>query len=663
MKKLIFLVATLFSMIIINGQNLVTDLSFDDGIIKDDITGNTNFQTDNENLGDRVAIVDTATIGKGLYVDLTGYIRVPLDTVKSSGGKFTVKFDYWHMNGKIDYSGTRWHSHPWAIRDVTNNYAWTHGFREIGNNNWSRAGYNVSQVGSQIAGVAGDKTDVPFFQKEVWQEYTLVFDEDTIFWYVDGNIAFTVNISQSFANWDLENSDIMIGARYARDGSNAEAMSSITNLAHPDYGDAQGRSNEAVLDNIQIYDAAMTAEQVMASYKNKYALTSVTIDPEFKGATKTAGKVVNITHTYEPTTISNASVSWSVTNDATTNGDAAINANGTLVATSAGTVTIRATADSPIDGSVYDEATITFEEVSNIKEELLVYYPFDGDASDSSGNNIDASAVNSPTYTTGSGGKYGEAVVLERASEQYLTIDNALASIDPSSECYSLLVWAYLDADNISLAYQIASQEDGNGIGRVWAQVPNDSSLLTWIGGGDSRTGHGLLNTKQWHHIALTYNLGAQSTKAYIDGVFIKDLPAISGVFEKANGNLRIGNHKQNKEQWNGMFDEFILYNRLLSETEINTIKDDAFTGVVTKMEKAKQTDISIYPNPAANVLYFSSEDVKKVQLFNISGQMIMDTQVKSQQINTGGLSKGVYLIKLMDTNNDLISIERIAKQ
>lgn len=663
MKKIVLLFTVVFQIGLVNSQNLVTDISFDEGIIKDDISGNISYQTDNENLGNRIAIVDTGTIGKGLYVDLTGYIRIPLDTVKDSGGKFTVKFDYWHINGKTDYTGTRWHSHPWAIRDVTNNRAWTHGFRELGNNNWSRAGFNVSQVGAQIAGIDGDKTNVPKFQAKVWQEYTLVFDEDTIFWYVDGNIAFTVKISESFANWDLANSDIVIGARYARDGANAEAMSSITNLAHPDYGDAQGRSNEAVLDNIQLYDSTMSAEQVMVAFKDKYALTSVSIDSEYKEATKTVGKDVNITFTHTPSSISDATLSWSIITDETSSNDAAINSNGTLVATTAGNVTVRVTADTPSDGSVYDETTITFEEVSDIKNDLLVYYPFDGDASDFSGNNSNAIAINSPVYTNNNGGKYGEAIVLDRSSEQYLYIDNSLTNIDPSSGCYTLATWAYLDASDISDYYQIVSQEDGDGLGRVWAQIPNDSSILTWIGGGDSRTTRGQFAPLEWIHIALTYNVGAQSTKVYLNGSFTAELPAISGAFEKATGNLRIGNHKQDKEHWNGMLDEFVLFGRLLTETEINTLMDDSFTGVVTSIDEVGKSGITLYPNPIKDMLYICSPHVKKAQFFTLSGQMIMNCNVNKQMVSTLPLKGGVYLVKLYDKSNELLSIKPVIKQ
>lgn len=80
--------------------------------------------------------------------------------------------------------------------------------------------------------------------------------------------------------------------------------------------------------------------------------------------------------------------------------------------------------------------------------------------------------------------------------------------------------------------------------------------------------------------------------------------------------------------------------------------------------ENQKSFDLSIYPNPANDIINFKLEilnGVASVQIYNATGQLIKEEENifkdKSTSIKTDGLPNGVYLLKVsgLDRNNNTI--------
>jgi len=55
-----------------------------------------------------------------------------------------------------------------------------------------------------------------------------------------------------------------------------------------------------------------------------------------------------------------------------------------------------------------------------------------------------------------------------------------------------------------------------------------------------------------------------------------------------------------------------------------------------------------IYPNPVKDVLNVSSSDVKKIEIFNLSGKSVKSFQLKGSQVDVSELAKGVYVVRLI---------------
>ena len=78
----------------------------------------------------------------------------------------------------------------------------------------------------------------------------------------------------------------------------------------------------------------------------------------------------------------------------------------------------------------------------------------------------------------------------------------------------------------------------------------------------------------------------------------------------------------------------------------------------------AKQ--LMVYPNPATNfIMLKNSTGVKEVRIFNLIGRQVSNfTDVtKEQSYPVGDLPNGMYLVQLIDMNNDIMSTHRMNKR
>ncbi len=92
-----------------------------------------------------------------------------------------------------------------------------------------------------------------------------------------------------------------------------------------------------------------------------------------------------------------------------------------------------------------------------------------------------------------------------------------------------------------------------------------------------------------------------------------------------------------------------------------------ASTGVCTGIDEVLAGDVSIFPNPAQNVVYVQWNEaiVESIQLINMDGRVIGDHRnLKGQRrldINVGEVSRGVYLIQLQSEHGS--SMQRLILQ
>jgi len=86
------------------------------------------------------------------------------------------------------------------------------------------------------------------------------------------------------------------------------------------------------------------------------------------------------------------------------------------------------------------------------------------------------------------------------------------------------------------------------------------------------------------------------------------------------------------------------------------------YTSTSLSLEDTSLTDLKIYPNPSSdNFLTISSAEQgdKYVKLFNVTGQMVMNTKlVQDQKLNISSLSSGFYLVEVsINGRSDIIKL------
>ena len=220
----------------------------------------------------------------------------------------------------------------------------------------------------------------------------------------------------------------------------------------------------------------------------------------------------------------------------------------------------------------------------------LVYWPFDGDAKDAAGNHdltlVGGSFVN---------GKHGQALSFNG------TGGHAVSSEDPhymsGLEAITIAVW--IKSNEILSDRAFMSGEGPDGGEALGIQVldlrydanrggePNamkhkiyttESSNDPWFAASAE------VQTTDWQHIAVTWNgSGPNEIKMYLDGEE-HDFPATQSG-ENWGGALReytalkvgIG---EERTGWNGLIDDVVIYDSVLSQEEIQLIMRESITSV-----------------------------------------------------------------------------------
>ena len=224
--------------------------------------------------------------------------------------------------------------------------------------------------------------------------------------------------------------------------------------------------------------------------------------------------------------------------------------------------------------------------VSNSKAQiptsgLVAWYPFTGNAIDSSGNGNNGT-INGVTLTTDRFGNPNSAYSFS-GNSQYISVPNSSsltptqititcwikALIPQNSDITILSKMNHTNASNFSYGFQIQSK-------------PNYFLKTGWSyggcggsGGGTADTGTNKISNGIWTMVTTSItNTGA--CKNYINGKLVDSFVSKNNPFVPcglANSELRIGEWWLNDPQWyNGQLDDIRIYNRPLDSVEIQAL-------------------------------------------------------------------------------------------
>lgn len=68
------------------------------------------------------------------------------------------------------------------------------------------------------------------------------------------------------------------------------------------------------------------------------------------------------------------------------------------------------------------------------------------------------------------------------------------------------------------------------------------------------------------------------------------------------------------------------------------------------------KNNIKIFPNPTQEILYINGIDIKQISIIDINGKVLLDQKKSSNQIFIKELITGTYILKIVSTNNTIIT-------
>jgi hypothetical protein len=74
-----------------------------------------------------------------------------------------------------------------------------------------------------------------------------------------------------------------------------------------------------------------------------------------------------------------------------------------------------------------------------------------------------------------------------------------------------------------------------------------------------------------------------------------------------------------------------------------------------------RDTDVLVYPNPTENEIYIESTNANTIDVYNQLG-LLVATYKMNDKVTLSHLSSGIYILKIYNTQNQLIKIYKITK-
>lgn len=207
--------------------------------------------------------------------------------------------------------------------------------------------------------------------------------------------------------------------------------------------------------------------------------------------------------------------------------------------------------------------------MADINEGLIGYWSFDQcDATDDSHHGLNGILNGGPTCVDG---KKGKAFYFDGRDDQVI-----VKNLNFSYDQLTISAWVFLKSiiegspeiigvinDNGSIGFQLEIGGDSHGKQSIMFDAPYEYTTRL-------RTDNYILEMGDWHLITGVYD--GSSIKIYYDARLVANSNA-SGSFEVQNGTIHIGAEvNQLTSFWYGYLDEIRVYNRALSEIEIEEL-------------------------------------------------------------------------------------------
>jgi hypothetical protein len=209
-----------------------------------------------------------------------------------------------------------------------------------------------------------------------------------------------------------------------------------------------------------------------------------------------------------------------------------------------------------------------------VKEGLVAYYPFNGDAADASGNGNDGN-VEGPTLATDRNGADGRAYNFD-GDDDYIDIGDQL----PDAKAVTVSAWIYKRDDKPAFVFSDSTSANGNdfmlAVSKNGIGIRADKSGGSLLSGAIPHNGYKdvgeALTEDRW--LMLTWAMSPDKSNLYIDGKLVVTVDAAGSNIGHHGGRIGADAHFPTAYVFHGSIDDVRIYNRALSAEEVKALYD-----------------------------------------------------------------------------------------
>jgi hypothetical protein len=292
-------------------------------------------------------------------------------------------------------------------------------------------------------------------------------------------------------------------------------------------------------------------------------------------------------------------------------------------------------------------------------DSIVFYLPFEGNVEDSSVNKV-AFTVSEGAVDYDENGPFGQSLVLNT------TVLLSDADVFNIGNTHTMAMW--IKSDQVTDGNMVfLHQKDGTNPGRVHVELFGGSSISSFTGGvNDERTTcSDLVEEGTWYHVATVFDKENGEKLLYVDGE-LKDSKPLTST-EECSAEFVIGSFKTGGSYVIGGMDELVLYNKALSQNDIQKIMNEGVIpegtvtsiNIFTKDANSKLIDIVYGKSKNEMVLKYEGGVAANYSIYNISGKSELNgISYSGQSLFLNALSPGIYLIKVKV--NSQLAIKKI---
>ncbi len=287
-------------------------------------------------------------------------------------------------------------------------------------------------------------------------------------------------------------------------------------------------------------------------------------------------------------------------------------------------------------------------------ETPMLYYPFDGDANDSLGN-YNATTDGGVTFVTDS--ERGECALLDGTDGVIYLPSEIWDSGDTATTITCWFNWS--GGDNWQRLYSLGLANGGWNLfyfcvrdGEDGPRWTFDTDDLGWKEYYGDTLDFDTVSYNQWYFTALV--LTGDSIKIYMDDDIIVEEDLIVAPLDFQEGDTSanvIGkSHWSADPTFNGMVDDFRIYDKALSHSEVLSLFNADNTTAVN--ENNVINDIKFYGvDGNINYIVNNENDISNVAVYSLTGRLMFNSSEISD-LNNQKFESGIYIVTVIQGEN-----------